>query len=409
MLPLLLAAALARLPDPAGADFFEKHVRPVLVEQCQGCHGPDKQKGGIRLDQLKHLLADTDGTGPVVRPRDLKTSRLIPAIDRTGEHPMPPEKKLSDAQIAALKRWVEMGAPWPAAAQAASVDQRSRHWAFQPLAGPPVPAGPDHLGAIDRFLAERLAKAGLAFSPRADKAVWLKRVSYDLTGLPPTEAERDAFLKDDSPDAAAKVVDRLLASPGYGERWGRYWLDVARYADTREGGSQIDIRYPFAYSYRDWVIAAFNADLPFDRFVVLQLAADQLKLSGRPPRPGGARAADRGQTLQRLQVPQRPRPDRRPHRRDRPRADGAVGELRPLPRSQVRSRPDGRLLLALRHPRRPEAGRKAPLRRCRPAPEIGELSGRDDPPGPRPGRTFASSSTSSTSARPSMPKATPTR
>jgi hypothetical protein len=280
----LLLGAAARADEP-GADFFERKVRPVLAEHCWKCHGPKKESGGVRLDGPQFIKRNVDGSGPVVVPGKPAESRLIRAVRHEGDVAMPPKGKLPAAAIDALAAWVEMGAPWPEAKAKAAADGTA-HWAFRPVKAHPLPAVQDRAwpaSPVDHFILGGLEARGLRPSPPADRRTLIRRVTFDLIGLPPTPAEVDAFLKDRSPDAFAKVVDRLLASPRYGERWGRHWLDVARYADTRGYPFDADARLPFAYSYRDWVIAAFNADMPFDRFVVQQLAADQLALDANDP------------------------------------------------------------------------------------------------------------------------------
>ena len=280
MSPLAFLVVLAVAPgaDPATEEFFETSVRPVLADHCYSCHGPDKQKGGVRLDGPDFLFKEIDGNEPLVKPKDVKTSRVLAAVRHEGDYPMPPKGKLTPAQIGALEKWVAMGAPWPAVAVPSKAVDAKQHWAFQPIARSEPPAGSDP-SPIDRFVKAKLAANGLTLSAPADRAVWLRRVTFDLTGLPPTPEELSAFEQSSITNLQSemeRVVDRLLASPAYGERWGRHWLDVARYADTREAGFQIDTRYPFAWTYRDWVIRAFNADLPFDEFVVRQLAADRV-------------------------------------------------------------------------------------------------------------------------------------
>jgi cytochrome c553 len=281
---LLAAPAFAADPPVSRqqAEFFEQHVRPVLVEKCFGCHGPRKQKGGLRLDSRAELLKGGDD-GPVVQPGDPDGSALIHAIRQDGPTKMPPKGKLPPAAIAALTEWVKMGAPWPPAPAPrtdASV-ATSTHWAFQPVKSPPPPIVRDTpwpLTPIDRFILARLEQNGLTPSPPADRRTLIRRVTFDLLGLPPTPDEVAAFEADTSPDAYEKLVDRLLASPHYGERWGRYWLDVARYADTKGYVFFQESEFPWAYTYRDYVIRAFNEDLPYDRFILEQIAADQLPL-----------------------------------------------------------------------------------------------------------------------------------
>ena len=288
MLRRLLASALvlcAASAAPAADDFFEKNVRPVLVEKCLSCHSAEKPKGGLRLDTRERMLQGGDG-GAVVVPGEVKKSRLVDAIRHTGELKMPSGGKLTDREIAALEEWVVRGAPWPAKVQLAPPDRiaaaAAKHWAFQPVKRPSVPEFRMPHAAfrnpIDAFVTKKLSDNKLSLSPRADKRTLIRRATFDLHGLPPTPEETDAFLQDDGPDAYEKLLDRLLASPRYGERWGRHWLDVARYADNKGYVFFEDKAYPWAWTYRDYVIGAFNADKPFDRFVTEQLAADQVKL-----------------------------------------------------------------------------------------------------------------------------------
>jgi cytochrome c553 len=267
---------------PAEVEFFEAKVRPILVEACQQCHGAKKQQGGLRLDSAAALAKGAD-TGPVVVAGKPEQSGLIKSVRYEGDYHMPPKGKLPAEQIATLTEWVRRGAPWPASVATPSAEvvaaTTAKHWAFQPLALPPLPAVADAAWVrtpVDRFILQALAAKQIAPAPPADKRTLLRRVTYDLTGLPPTPDELDAFLADAAPNAYAKVVERLLASPHYGERWGRYWLDLARYADTKGYVFQEDRNYPFAYTYRDWVVTALNADMPYDRFLMLQLAADRM-------------------------------------------------------------------------------------------------------------------------------------
>ncbi len=270
---------LLLMPAVRADDHFEKKVRPLLAEHCFACHGEKRQKGSLRVDGPDHLTKPGDGGSPLVVAGKPDESRLLKAVRHTDGMAAMPEggKKLPDAAVADLTKWVEGGAKWPAAATAAKA---ADHWAFKPVAQPPVPevkAGDWPASDIDRFILAKLEAKGLKPSAAADKRTLLRRVTFDLTGLPPTAAELAAFEKDPSHEAFATVVDRLLASPAFGERWGRHWLDVARYADT--SGAPVvdeDVRYPFAYSYRDWVVKAFNADLPYDQFLRKQIAADKL-------------------------------------------------------------------------------------------------------------------------------------
>ncbi len=279
-----------RLVTPQQAEFFESRVRPVLAENCFSCHGPKKQKSGLRLDSLPSLL-DGGDNGPVVIPGDPDNSRLVQAIRYQSTPKMPPTGKLKAEAIDALTTWVKMGVPWPqtklSSTSAATSEAWQRHWAFQQIKRPPLPAVKDRnwtASAIDDFILAKLEEKGLTPSAAADRRTLLRRATFDLIGLPPTPEEIAAFETDPSPHAFAKVVDRLLASPHYGERWGRYWLDVARYADTKGYVFFEEPNYPWAYTYRDYVLRAFNDDLPYDQFIVQQLVADQLPL-GSDKRP----------------------------------------------------------------------------------------------------------------------------
>ncbi len=280
---LVLFAGPASAADPK-ADFFENKVRPVLADHCFRCHGDKKQMAGLRLNSAEGLKKGSDG-GPVVAGTDLDKSKLIAAVRRTGDAPMPPDQPLPPDAVAVLEAWVKDGAvfPVPVAAKP-SPDTKAlaaKHWAFQPIADPPVPAvGPEGASPIDKFLLAKLQDKKLAFAPPADRRVLLRRAALDLTGLVPTADELDAFAADPDPQAYEKAVDKLLASPQYGERWGRYWLDIARYSDTKGYVFQENRTYPYAYTYRDYVIKALNDDKPYDRFITEQLAADRLDLGG---------------------------------------------------------------------------------------------------------------------------------
>ena len=292
MAPLTTFAATA--PDRAGIEFFEKHVRPVLVEHCYNCHSPGAEKGvkgGLLLDTRDGLLKGGDN-GPAIVAGDPEKSLLIKAVRYHDENlQMPPKgKKLSETQIEDLVAWVKMGAPDPrteAVQGAKSKVQGRDHWAFKPVKEPLPPTIKNRKlvqSPVDQFLLAKLEAKGLSLSPRADKRTLIRRASYDLTGLPPTAEETQTFEADKSPDAFARLVDRLLASPRYGERWGRYWLDIARYADTKGYVFEEERRYPYSYTYRDWVIRAFNEDLSYDQFLIQQIAADLLPL-GDDKRP----------------------------------------------------------------------------------------------------------------------------
>ena len=271
----------------ADVDAFEREIRPLLIENCSKCHGIEKQKGGLRVDSRK-ALAEGGESGPAIVPGHPDKSLLIEAVRQAGELKMPPDRKLRDDQLAALERWVAAGAPWPADPPAASRDgeARRRHWAFQPV-GSPFPPPVRRVGwcrnPIDAFVLARLERAGLEPSPPADRRSLIRRASYDLTGLPPSPEEVDAFVADPNPDAFAQVVDRLLASEHHGEQWARHWLDVARYSDTKGYVYAREERFFVqAPAYRDWVVKAFNDDMPYDRFLLDQVAADQAAPGDRP-------------------------------------------------------------------------------------------------------------------------------
>ena len=278
--------------SPQSLEFFETRVRPLLVERCQSCHGEKKQEGGLRLDSRTAILKGGDG-GAVIVPGSPEKSRLIEAIGYGDESlQMPPDKRLPDAAIAALTQWIRLGAPWPVGHET-KPDARSpaeawrTHWAAQPVRPQTASAVRQTewpLSPIDRFILAKLEENELHPSPPADRRTLLRRATFDLWGLPPTQEEIAAFEQDASPEAFAKVIERLLASPKYGERWGRHWLDAARYADTKEYVRlNEERRLLYAFAYRDYVVRAFNEDLPYDRFVTEQLAADLL--------PGGNRRA----------------------------------------------------------------------------------------------------------------------
>lgn len=260
----------------AGSPDFVRDIQPIFAESCVECHGPAKQKGGLRLDSRAAAMKGGT-TGPSILPGKGAESYLVHRIKGLNDEPKMPEKKpaLSAEQTALVVRWIDAGAVWPdSAAGGATADVT--HWSFKQPARPPEPAVKRAEWArtpIDRFVLARLEKEGLTPSPEAARATLLRRVHLDLTGLPPTPGEVDAFLADKSSDAYEQVVDRLLASPAYGERWGKHWLDGARYADSN--GYSIDGAREI-WKYRDWVIDALNRDLPFDQFTIEQLAGDLL-------------------------------------------------------------------------------------------------------------------------------------
>jgi hypothetical protein len=293
-LAALLASTALAAPDPAAVDYFEQHVRPVFAEHCMDCHDAGSRKGGLRLDAHAGVLAGGD-LGPILDLANPEASRLLQTVGHEGKTKMPPKGKLPQETIDHIANWIRMGAPWPEEADVAAdepkpfaefvAEARQRHWAFQPVPRPaeavaaqPAPA------AIDQLVSGRLAEAGLALSPEADRRTLIRRAHFDLLGLPPAPEAVAAFESDPAPDAYARLVEDLLASPHYGERWGRHWLDVARYADTKGYVFQEERDFPYSHTYRDFVIRAFNEDLPYDQFVRYQLAADQMDL-GEDPRP----------------------------------------------------------------------------------------------------------------------------
>jgi hypothetical protein len=300
-LGLALSAGLSLLWASAGlgaesSDFFERRIRPLLVAKCQECHGEGVAEAGLRLDTPAGLRAGSD-VGPVVVPGKAAESRLLAAVKHAGEVAMPPDEKLSADEIAWLETWIADGAEWEepeGAAQPAPLDRkkqlsariaaaRAEHWSFTPPVRhePPVVAGAP--GRIDRFIAAGLAEAGVALAAPAEPRPLVRRLWFDLTGLPPPADVLDAFAAAPSEEAYRQLVERLLASPEHAEHWGRKWLDIARYADTPGyDGADVDRpRYPFAWTYRDWVVASLAADTPVDRFVILQLAADHCQPGGR--------------------------------------------------------------------------------------------------------------------------------
>jgi mono/diheme cytochrome c family protein len=276
--PLLLSAA-----DP-NPDLFETRVRPLLAKNCYGCHAASAM-GGLRLDSQAGLLKG-GRSGPAVVLGEPEKSLLIKAIRYDDIRlKMPPAGKLPDGEIAALAEWIKEGAVWPespadfeARAQYIISAEQRRFWSFQPVRKPAVPAVKNTgwpINDIDRFILAKLERDGLKTVRPASRRVWIRRAYLDMIGLPPTPEEVDAFERDQAPDAFAKVVDHLLASPHYGERWGRYWLDLARYSDGMIGDVR-DVPLPNAYRYRDWVVQALNQDMPYDLFLKAQFVADLL-------------------------------------------------------------------------------------------------------------------------------------
>jgi mono/diheme cytochrome c family protein len=282
--------------DPQQAAFFEGKIRPIFVSSCYKCHSVEqgKNKGGLVLDSRDGWMKGGDN-GPAVIPGDTAKSRILIAISYNDpDLQMPPKgEKLSAQQIADLTTWVKMGAPDPrvgvgGAGKLTGLNDKARaHWAYQPVKKPAVPDVKDKSWVrtpVDSFVLAKLEQNRLTPSKPAMKETLIRRASYDLIGLPPTPEEVKAFVNDRSPNAFEKVVDRLLASPHYGERWGRFWLDTARYADTTGSDAKNeDYRFEYAWTYRDWVINSFNADLPYDQFLAQQIAADLLPGADKNP------------------------------------------------------------------------------------------------------------------------------
>ncbi len=279
--------------DAEATAFFEKSIRPLIVAKCQSCHGEKKAKAGLRLTDRESLLKGGE-SGPAVVPAAVAESLLIRAVRYLDEPKMPPKQKLSPGDVAALERWVASGAPWPSAkvapgpAHSAAASGDRSWWAFQPVRNhqpPTVGGSADVDNEIDAFLADAARSRGLSPAPPADRRTWIRRATFDLTGLPPSPDAVAAFVADRSDAACEKLVDRLLASPAYGERWARHWLDVARYADYYDADPKTrtaSCELTEAWRYRDWVVDAFNRDLSFDQFIVHQIAGDLL------PNPDGS-------------------------------------------------------------------------------------------------------------------------
>lgn len=256
---------------------FVRDVRPIFEANCYDCHGAEKQKSGLRLDVREAAFEGGEYHRPNIVPKDADSSKLLHFVRGDDEEiRMPPKgARLSAAEIATLSDWINQGADWPEGADRVRLEDRRDHWSFKPL------AVHDETASIDEFIGGKLAAVGLKMSPPADRRTWLRRVYLDLIGLPPRPEEVTAFLGDDSDRAYEKVVEDLLASPRYGERWAQHWLDVVRYADTH--GFEVNTPRPNAWPYRDYVIEAFNSDTPFDQFIREQLAGDQL---GKDPATG---------------------------------------------------------------------------------------------------------------------------
>ncbi|MFU7558959.1 PSD1 and planctomycete cytochrome C domain-containing protein [Roseiconus sp. JC912] len=284
---LFLLSVFGNAATQASDIDFVRDVRPIFQKHCYSCHGPDKQKSGLRLDIKSAAFNGGDGYGPSLVAGNAADSPLFELVTSDDEYSrMPPADDsestapLSAEEISILKAWIDAGAIWPDGVDLAKLENRLDHWSFKPMKSPEIPTVDDPSWAhnfIDRFIQSRLSQEGLSPSASADHTVWLRRVTLDLTGLPPTPSEVTAFLQDAEKQGEAAyvaVVDRLLKSPRYGERWGQHWLDVARYADTH--GFEVNTERPNAWPYRDYVIAAFNNDTPYDQFIREQLVGDAM-------------------------------------------------------------------------------------------------------------------------------------
>ncbi len=284
---LFISSSASQAVDQA--EFFEKQVRPILIRNCAGCHSSKTKIAELDLTTAEGFQRGGE-SGPLVNKENIEESRLLKVIGYQEKLKMPPAGKLKEDEIAILAAWVKMEAPWPNGAAAAKdskwtnktstrefTEAEKGFWAFQSMSRPmplKVKSAAWVKTPIDAFILQKIESKNLTPAPAADKHTLLRRATYDLTGLPPTEQEIRDFLADGSPEAFKKVVDRLLASPRYGEKWGRHWLDVARYADST--GNDEDHRYPYAWKYRDYVVEAFNKDMPYDQFVREQIAGDLL-------------------------------------------------------------------------------------------------------------------------------------
>ncbi|MEI6526884.1 MAG: DUF1549 domain-containing protein, partial [Planctomycetota bacterium] len=275
--------SIAQDPD-ASTKFFEEHIRPILVQHCIACHGPDKSESTLRLDLPDRFQTGGD-SGPVIDEKQLENSLLLQAVRHEGLE-MPPNKKLSEQQIQAIETWVRSGAPWPqyvkeitAGSDQDSISQSDRdYWFFQPLSEPAIPAS-TFSNPIDAFVSDKLQSQGLNLGDRADDSTLVRRLYLDLVGVPPTFSELQAYLElpevnSEGQPRYEQLVDKLLADTRYGQRWGRYWLDLVRFAES-DGFKQDDFR-PSAYRYRDYVVQALNDDIAYSQFITEQLAGDEL-------------------------------------------------------------------------------------------------------------------------------------
>lgn len=287
MLTILLTTVLLGQTSPAAmadTDFFEKKIRPVLIDHCQKCHGEAKQQGGLRLDSAAHFLKGSS-TGPIYDPaKPISASKLLRALEHQSDEKMPPKGKLPEPVLADFREWLSRKAPWPqekvSTASAVKLDT-SNHWAFKKISDPSTPKvnKPQLLkNPVDAFIEAKLEEKGLTLAAEADRRTLIRRLYFVLLGLPPTPQQVEAFENDRNPNAYGNLVQSLLDSPHFGERWARHWMDLARYADNKGYiGVGVDRTYPYAYTYRDWLINAFNRDLGYDKFLTYQIAADNPK------------------------------------------------------------------------------------------------------------------------------------
>ncbi len=288
---LLIVSPTTQAADDTG-DFFERRIRPLLLEKCIECHGPSKQENEIRLDRRSDVLTGKAGEAPLITPGTPETSRLLQVLAHAEDDiRMPPTGKLDDLQIDALRQWIADGAIWPETVDL-EVEARRRlerwrdHWAFQPPTQPDLSSKPETESAVDFFVRRKLESQGLTRSIPADTHTLVRRLSFALTGLPPQSSDLNSAdtARDNGSwiDWKTEYIDRLLASEQFGERWGRYWLDVARYADTKGYMFTEDREYPDAWRYREWVIRSLNRDMPYDEFLKRQLAADRMSGADDP-------------------------------------------------------------------------------------------------------------------------------
>ena len=264
-----------------GEEFFESQIRPLLIQRCAECHGGEDVSGGLRINSRESLIQGGD-SGAAIIPGDVSESLLLQAVRRVGEMPMPPEEELSEREVRVLERWIEMGAPWPRSKQPPlnAVKTATNHWAFQRIGSPMIPHVSNREWVktpVDSFVLAKLDENQLSVSPAANRRSLIRRLTYSLTGLPPTPVDVERFVADTGSDAYNKLVERLLESPHFGEHWARHWLDVARYSDTKGYVYAREERFwVHAWPYRDWVVKSLNDDMPYDLFLLLQLAADQV-------------------------------------------------------------------------------------------------------------------------------------